>query len=193
MRRFVLAALLAGSIATPAFAQDAPDLSGFRIEGLVGYDRPSVEDENGDGVVYGVGAGYDVQSGRALFGIEAEAADSTADECAGDVVIQGDALCVSSGRDFYVGGRVGAVVGNNTLLYAKAGYTNARVSLDYEDGTAGTAADLSDSSNLDGVRAGAGAQFGISENTYLKTEYRYSNYEQGFDRHQVVAGFGFRF
>ena len=85
------------------------------------------------------------------------------------------------------------MVGGNTLLYAKAGYTNARIGLDYEDGTAATDPDFSIGTNLDGVRAGAGAQFGIGENTYLKTEYRYSNYEQGFDRHQVVAGFGLRF
>lgn len=193
MRKYALAALLAGVIATPAFAQETPNLSGFRIEGLVGYDRADIENENGDGVIYGVGVGYDFQSGGAVFGIEGEATNSTTDECVGDVVIQGDALCVGAGRDLYVGGRVGAVVGRNTLLYGKAGYTNARVRLDYEDGTAGTAADFTDGTNLDGVRVGAGAQFGIGNNAYLRTEYRYSNYQDGFDRHQLVGGFGFRF
>ena len=98
-----------------------------------------------------------------------------------------------AGRDLYVGGRVGSVVGGNTLLYAKAGYTNARVRVDYEDGTAGTVNDFTDRTNLDGVRAGAGAQFAIGSNAYLKTEYRYSNYQDGVDRHQVVGGLGFRF
>jgi len=27
----------------------------------------------------------------------------------------------------------------------------------------------------------------------VKTEYRYSNYQDGVDRNQVIAGFGFRF
>lgn len=193
MRNLALAALLAGTIATPAFAQQPQPQGGFRIEGLVGYDRANIEDEGTDGVVYGVGAGYDFQAGRALIGVEAEATDSTADECVGDVVIQGDALCVGAGRDLYVGGRVGALVGNNVLLYGKAGYTNARVSLDYDDGTASTTADLSDHTNLDGVRVGGGAQVGLTANTYVRTEYRYSNYQDGVDRHQLVGGVGFRF
>jgi outer membrane immunogenic protein len=193
MRNYLIAALAAGTIATPAFAQDQGSLGGFRIEAIGGYDRPSVEDENASGVVYGVGVGYDFQSGGALFGIEAEATDSTADERRAGFVVAGDELRVRAGRDFYVGGRIGAVVGGRTLLYAKAGYTNARVRIDYEDGTAGTLADFTDRANLDGVRAGAGAQFAIGSNAYLKTEYRYSNYQDGVDRHQVVGGLGFRF
>jgi len=193
MRKFVFAALLAGTVATPALAQDAPAVGGFRIEGLVGYDHPNIEDEGTSGVLYGVGAGYDFQAGNAVFGIEAEAADSTSDECNTTGAIVGDELCVSAGRDLYVGGRVGAVVGGSTLLYAKAGYTNARVNVAYDDGTAATGPDFDGHQNLDGVRAGAGAQFGIGPNTYIKTEYRYSNYQDGFDRHQVVGGFGFRF
>ncbi len=193
MRKYLLAALCAGTLATPAFAQDQGNLSGFRVEGLVGYDRPSIADENADGVLYGMGVGYDFQSGNAVFGIEAEATDSTANERVAGFALPGDELRVRAGRDLYVGGRAGAVVGGGTLLYAKAGYTNARVRVDYEDGTAGTINDFTDRTNLDGVRAGAGAQFAIGTNAYLKTEYRYSNYQDGVDRHQVVGGFGFRF
>jgi outer membrane immunogenic protein len=193
MRKFVLAALLAGTIAAPALAQQGAPQSGLRVEGVVGYDRTGVEDENANGVLYGVGVGYDVQAGNAVVGIEAEATESSGDECVSATVIATDQLCANLGRDLYVGGRVGALVGSNTLLYAKAGYTNARIGLDYEDGTAATAADFSTRRNLDGVRAGVGAQFGLGANSYIKTEYRYSNYEDGFDRHQVVGGFGFRF
>jgi outer membrane immunogenic protein len=95
------------------------------------------------------------------------------------------------GRDIYVGARVGTTVGANTLLYAKAGYTNARVRTTY-DGP-GTALDFDVGENLDGFRVGAGAEFALGPNSFLKTEYRYSNYEQDFAKHQVVAGFGFRF
>ncbi len=194
MRKFAIAAtLLAATIATPALAQDTNNLGGFRIEGLVGYDRPSIEDENADGIAYGVGVGYDFQSGNAVFGVEAEAMDSSANERIAGAVLPGDELRVRAGRDLYVGGRVGVGVGGNSLVYAKAGYTNARVRVDYEDGTAGTAADFTERGNLDGIRAGAGAQIGIGSNAYLKTEYRYSNYEAGVDRHQVVGGVGFRF
>jgi len=197
MRKYLLAALLSGAgvavAASPAAAQEAPPFSGIRVEGLVGYDRTDVEGEDSDGVMYGAQAGYDFQSGGGVFGIEAEISDSTVDECVSDVDVTGDTLCAQLGRDLYIGGRAGAVIGRNVLAYAKAGYTNARVGIDYEDGTAGTANDFELGENLDGVRAGAGLEFAIGPNSYAKTEYRYSNYEQGFDRHQVVAGFGFRF
>ena len=192
MRKYLIATLLVGAVAAPAFAQTAP-ATGLRIEGLVGYDRVDVEDEGSDGVAYGAAVGYDVQAGNAVVGIEGEISESTVDECVTGVGIVGDELCAQMGRDLYVGGRAGTVVGRNTLLYAKAGYTNARTRLQYEDGTPGTALDFEDSRNLDGIRAGAGAEFGIGPNSYIKTEYRYSNYEDGFDRHQAVAGFGFRF
>jgi outer membrane immunogenic protein len=105
----------------------------------------------------------------------------------------GDALCADAGRELYIGGRAGVLVGRNVLLYGKAGYTNARFDVDYDDGTPAGTNDFSFSENLDGVRVGLGAQFGISRNTYIRTEGRYSNYEQGSDRGQVTAAFGFRF
>lgn len=195
MRKFAFAAaLLAGTIATPVFAQDNPgNLGGFRVEGVIGYDHPSIQDEGADGITYGMGVGYDFQSGNAIFGIEAEATESSADQDVTGFAIPGDTLRVRAGRDLYVGGRAGFAVGGNNLIYAKAGYTNARVRVDYEDGTAGTVADFTERTNLDGIRAGVGAQIGLGSNAYLKTEYRYSNYQDGVDRHQVVGGFGFRF
>ena len=191
MRKYVVAALLAAGVATPAFAQDTQSFSGLRVEGLVGYDRAEVEDAGSDGISYGVGVGYDMRAGGAVFGVEAEATESTVDECVGGVEVTGDELCAKLGRDLYVGGRAGALVGPNALLYAKAGYTNGRVKLDYD--APGTTADFSDSANLDGVRVGAGVEFGLGTNAYAKAEYRYSNYEQGFEKHQGVVGFGFRF
>ena len=194
MRKYLLAALAAGAAITPAAAQDTAPFSGARVEGIIGYDHADIEGEGSSGVTYGAQVGYDFQSrSGAVFGVEAEATDSTVDECITGFDIAGDELCADAGRDLYVGGRVGAAVSPNVLVYGKAGYTNARVSLDYEDGTAGTTADFEEGRNLDGIRAGAGVEFAIGPNSYAKTEYRYSNYEDGFDRHQVVAGFGFRF
>src|SRR5690349_7361441 len=151
MRKLIFAALLAATAATPAFAQDAPSVGGFRIDGIVGYDRANIEDEGTDGVLYGVGVGYDFQVGNAVLGIEAEASDSTSSECASVGAFANDELCVRAGRDLYVGGRVGAVVGSNTLLYAKAGYFNARVRATYDDGAGNGVADFDARDNLDGV------------------------------------------
>jgi len=193
MRKYVFAMALATAAATPALAQDATPFSGLRAEGLVGYDTTDVEGESSDGITYGAQVGYDVQTRGAVFGAEGEIADSTVDECVQDVDVTGDELCASAGRDLYIGGRAGAVVSPNMLVYGKAGYSNARVNLDYEDGTAGDTLDFEEGENLDGVRVGGGVEVALGPNSYAKTEYRYSNYEQGFDRHQVVAGFGFRF
>lgn len=193
MRNLILTALLAGTMATPALAQDNGNFSGLRVEGLVGYERTDVEDEGTDGIAYGAGVGYDIQRGGTVFGVEAEAADSTVDQCVNGVDIATDELCAQLGRDLYVGARAGAAINPNVLIYAKAGYTNNRVALDYEDGTAGTTLDFERGENLDGVRVGGGLEFALGPNSFAKTEYRYSNYEQGFNKHQVVAGFGFRF
>ena len=43
MTRYFVVALLAGTIATPAFAQDAPTFQVPRVEGLIGYDNVDVE------------------------------------------------------------------------------------------------------------------------------------------------------
>src|SRR3954469_11097829 len=193
MRKVALAALVTGMIAAPAFAQDAPPAGGFHVDGIVGYDRPNIDGVHANGVTYGVGAGYDLQAGHALFGIEGEATTSSADRCVDGTVVAGDRTCAGLRRDLYVGGRVGALVGPRTLIYAKAGYTNARGRVEYDDGTSSTALDLTDHRNLDGIRAGAGVQFGLGARTYLRTEYRYSNYEAGVDRHQVVGALGVRF
>jgi outer membrane immunogenic protein len=190
MRKYVFAALLASSIAVPAMAQEAAPFTGPRVEGIIGYDRGGTEDvDDSDGVLYGAGVGYDFQLGNMVAGIEGEFSESTVDECVSGVDIAGDELCAQVGRDLYVGGRIGSVVGANTLLYAKAGYTNGRLETEYDDGTT----EVESGENLDGVRLGAGIEHAVGPNSFVKAEYRYSNYEQGFEKHQGVVGFGFRF
>ena len=192
MRKLLLAALLAGTVATPAFAQDGGTFSGLRVEGIVGYDTTDVEDEGSNGLVYGAGAGFDIQSGNLVFGVDGEYSRSNLNECVADVDVANDELCAEAGREFFAGGRVGAVLGSNTLLYARAGYAKARIELDYDHPTNNTLDEIV-REDLDGVRVGGGVEFAIGANAFAKAEYRYSNYEQGFDRHQVVGGFGLRF
>ena len=199
MRRFTLAALLAAplavaAVAAPAVAQDgAAPFTGVHVEGLAGWDDIRNHGHSND-FMYGIAGGYDVALGNGIrVGIDGEVSDSNNKSCFGAATAADPRLCAKAARDLYVGGRVGALIGNRTLLYAKAGYTNAQARVSYDDGTAATAADFSDHRDLDGVRVGAGLQFGLGEHTYLRTEYRYSNYQDGVDRHQVVGGLGFRF
>lgn len=197
MGKFIVAALLAGTVATPALAQDVvPNAAGTgpRIEALVGYDAP---EGTKNGLAYGVGVGFDFQALGATAGIEGEYVDTDTDDCDENVAISGDELCTGLGRDLYVGGRIGAVLAGNSFVYVKGGYTNQRVRAEYDDGGNGSL-DFNEGENLDGARVGAGIEFGIptlgfGSAAFLKAEYRYSNYEQGFEKHQGLAGIGFRF
>lgn len=192
MRKLILAALSASALATPALAQDA-NFSGPRAEAIVGWDHVSDDSaSNGsrDGVVYGGQLGYDYQTGNTVFGIEGEVTGASTKDTANGVLVAGDRLKVSAGRDFYVGGRVGFVAGSRALIYAKGGYTNARFNSEYTS-TTGT---IEDHDTLDGWRLGAGAELKLTDKAYLKSEYRYSNYgDVGGTRHQVVGGVGIRF
>lgn len=198
MVKLIAAALLAGTAAAPALAQDATPVAagtGPRIEALIGYDAPK---DDSNGLMYGVGAGFDFQVGKLTAGIEGEYSETNAaNDCFEDVLQAGDKLCAGIGRDLYAGGRIGAVVGGHNLVYVKGGYVNTRLRAEYDDGGNG-ALDTKTSESLDGVRAGVGVEFniptlGFGSAAFIKGEYRYTNYEQGFERHQGVAGIGFRF
>jgi outer membrane immunogenic protein len=185
MSKSVYAALLITvAAAAPALAQAAPSatmFNGAHIEALGGWDRVQGQGAHDDGGLYGVGAGYDIQRGNVVFGIEGEASDST--QKASDGV-----LTEHASRDLYVGGRAGVVVGGNNLLYAKAGYTNTRYGISGVD-----SGDTFAHGNLNGVRVGAGIEHALSNRAFVKAEYRYSNYEQGVTRNQLVAGIGLHF
>lgn len=81
-------------------------------------------------------------------------------------------------RNIGASARVGYAVIPNLLVYAKAGYAN------YSDVF---------SRKLDGVRVGGGLETNISGNSYVKAEYRYTNFEQGIDSHAGLIGLGLRF
>lgn len=219
MRKLVLTAFVAtaaAAVATPALAQSANGpFDGFRVGAVAGWDglRPgsghnsSITDGHGaDGFLYGADLGYDHQMGNLVIGAEGEVDGSTA-KTTNDPV-DSAALGygrVKAGRDLYIGGRVGYTVAPTTMLYAKAGYTNARLDLAANNGTT----TYGDHYNLDGYRLGVGVEQAFGRNAYGKLEYRYSNYgdarleypdgantnnfDVNTDRHQVVAGVGFRF
>lgn len=217
--------LAAGSlalIASPAAAQSVGDNTFTGLWGGVigGYDVSSAgsetddndddfDDESIDGVGYGVQLGYDVDLGGFVLGAEAELSESTATTDFGDPDFEGIGLGrVDASRDLYLGARLGFKASPNAMLYVKGGYTNAKYDILASDGET----DLENDFDLDGYRIGAGAEYAISPNSFVKLEYRYSNYSEGeidfndsidvddsdrfdvdLDRHQVMMGVGFRF
>ncbi len=196
-------AMAAASLSMPAHAQSNP-FTGPWVMGIVGLD--SVEAELGgqsgstEDFLFGAAVGYDLDLGGVILGGEAELSDSSVSESASDIVAFGDTLTVAADRDIYVGARLGVPVAPEALLYAKGGYTNAKIKGIYDDG-AGTR--TRDSETIDGFRLGAGAEFIASGNFLLRVEYRYSDYGDlsaggfntgiGVSRHQGVVGFGLRF
>lgn len=214
-------ALAFGLGAAPAMAQDsapAVPFQGPHVEGIVGYDvtkaGSSVDDDANvdndqsiDGLLYGVGAGYDFRFGNVVAGPEAEVTWSTAKTSFNNGDFEGFGVGnVKTNRDLYLGARVGYAVTPKTLVYAKGGYTNAKFDIRNGDGTVTTKDDI----DADGWRVGAGVEQAISNNAFVKVEYRYSNYEKGeldytgdipdgqrfnldTDRHQAVVGVGVRF
>lgn len=195
MSRHLLTAAVAMLAICPAAApaQDSPRQAstGFRLEGLIGYDDAAFDSvTRGDGLLYGIGLGYDLGSRRMRFGLEAEASDSTARTC--EPLIGGTGnVCLRASRDLYVGARLGIEVAPRVLLYGKAGYTNFAESNLYPP----SVGSIVTHPHSDGIRFGLGAEFALSGRTFIKAEYRYSRYEraQDFDRNQAVLGFGFRF
>ena len=112
--------------------------------------------------LYGVGVGYDFQAGGAVLGVEAEASGFLGRRMRRRFGRRRRRACAAASAATSMSAAASAPsCGGNTLLYAKAGYTNARVRFDYDDGTAGGADNFSLSENFDGIRAGAGAQFGL--------------------------------
>ena len=190
MRCVAYPAFLALTAVSPAMAQESAPFTGPRVEGLVGLDRVQSNGDHDDAVGYGAAVGYDMQMGGAVVGLAAAYRDSDKTPCVGCTTHPAPRHCLKSGRDLYAGGRIGTVLGGSTLLYAKAGYTNAQAKLTSDDGTGQITLDKS---NLDGVRVGAGVEHAVGPRSYVKAEYRYSNYEAGVQRHQGMAGFGFRF
>lgn len=221
MLKYVASALLTGTIlvsATPALAQDRAPFTGPRVEALVGYDvlrsgeaddgvatTDNAGDESIEGLAYGVGVGFDFDLGGVVLGVEGEYAESEGQQ-EFDETIDGTAFLgrIETGRDLYVGGRIGFAVTPRTLVYAKAGYTNTSI----ESAFTSSSDSVDFDTTVDGYRVGAGIEQMLGTNLYLKAEYRYSNYnglsfdddlfgdedvDIDLDRHQVLAGLGFRF
>lgn len=193
MKSFTLfaAAAVAVAIAAPA---SAAATSGPRVELVAGWDKPDFDFDSGgafdadaDGVVFGLGAGYDFAVGETVaIGIDLEATETTAGF---DVADGADTVEFDGGRDLYAGLRLTAAASDRVNLYAKGGYTNAKVEAAL---TTPTFAEVIEG-EADGLRVGLGAQFAVGSKAYVGAEYRYSNYEADLSRHQAVATLGLRF
>lgn len=187
MKYLAAAAIAAIFAAAPAIAFDGVT---YRVEAHGGWERVTVGGGSDKGAFYGVGIGIDVPVTSTMFiGFEGNADLSSTKDCVSDTFYFGDRYCVKAKRDLSAVTRIGADIGGGTKLYVLGGYTNARIVESYDSGSPFLGS-FSSGVNGDGFRAGAGAEIKLGKSAYTKLEYRYSNYEGGFERHQLVAGLG---
>jgi len=203
---------------TPAFAQDvavpadAPTFTGPRAEIFGGWDRVGTRTRYDDGIVVATDhshktgwtagglLGYDMPVGnRLVVGAFGSYAISTARECTDSGPVLG---CLKAGREIEGGARIGTRLGDKTLIYAKGAYVNGQIKGAFSDGVNY----VSGHANRDGWRAGAGVEYSLNRNAYIKAEYDYTRFSRfdaadlgiadtslRYDRNQVLAGFGVRF
>jgi len=195
MKKYLLFALAAACVPGVAAAQDAPAASspaqnfdGFRIEGRLGYETPTVSSDGevykiGDGPSFGGEVGFDFAVGRnVVVGPYATYEFSTVDNCDVDA-------CVTVDENLGVGGQVGYAASANTMIYGKLGYANLKISV--IDGT------LTASENQSGIQGAIGADFNLSRQLYARVEANYADYGDfgiiHLQRRHVAAAIGMRF
>lgn len=206
--KFLLSALALSTISMPAFAQMAGPRAEIRI-GHVGADfetsatdhttNDRFERSREDGAfTVGGEIGYDHNIGRATLGVYAGLDSGGAKAC--DELYGLDAYCAKTGRDITAGARLGILLGDNALVYAKGGYSNGRLKFAYVDAEE-ILPDFEGSANRGGYHFGGGAEINVKNNVYAKFEYTHTEYSDArvgdfrFDhsRDRFSTGVGIRF
>jgi outer membrane immunogenic protein len=188
MKKVLIA--LAATAATLAIASPAC-AEGFRAEVHTGIDALSSDGDNETGIAYGIGLGYDFAiSPKVELGLDLSADLASTEGCVTGAIVANDRTCVDARRDLAAAVRLGYKVSEKGMLYVLAGYSNARFRASYT-----TPANVTTraSGNADGLRLGAGYQHDFGNRMYAKAEYRYTNYEGDFSRHQGLIGVGVKF
>jgi len=208
MKLFKLAAL-ASVFAFPAVAADIPayappleasiagyDWSGFYVGAHVGYgwgrvhdiNNPGALEQETDGVLGGLQAGYNWQSGNAVFGLEADISFSDVGEEWGGAN-PNDPYYGEDKHEFFgtLRGRVGYAFDrflpyiHGGLAWAKNdhgfGCDRSRVAVTIgfcaaEDGSFY----VEDDDFVVGFTVGAGAEFAVGDSWSIKAEYGYTDY-----------------
>ncbi|TCD14325.1 outer membrane protein [Oricola cellulosilytica] len=203
----VAIAALLGNAALAADAVEAPPAppvaaveyapaatwSGVYVGAFGGYNwgnfDSTVGDIDADGFNGGAFAGYNLQNGAVVYGLEGDIGYSGAD---------GSLAGVSADQGVFgsLRGRIGYAF-DPVLIYGTAGVAATRAEFSSATGT--------DENTHIGWTVGAGADTLITENVFGRLEYRYTDYQSqdytlgattvssGFDTHTINAGIGVKF
>ena len=210
MRKLLLASAAAVVVSSGAFAADLPargaavapapvfvamNWAGFYIGAQVGYSwgdakgtaspvpPPNTLGVKPDGIVGGLHAGYNLQSGSFVYGLEADI------EAAGTRKTQLFALLGATAgfKSDWRGSlrvRAGIAAGSNMLVYLTGGLAVADGSFRIGPPAPGV---FTGSSTMLGWTVGAGAEYKFAPNWSARLEYRYSDF--GADTFAMPAAF----
>ncbi|WP_188053803.1 PhzF family phenazine biosynthesis isomerase [Sphingosinithalassobacter sp. CS137] len=201
----LLTAVAAGALLLSPVPASAQDFTGPRLEISMGYDELESDgsfedfDQRLDGVHGRVAVGYDAAIvDRFVIGVEASIGGTR--DAAVTIMPAADSFTFRPGRDIDVLARLGYRLGSRSLVYVKVGWANAAIELTERERVGSDQYEVTRSSaDNDGVRLGAGVEYSISDALYVKAEYRYTTFGDGYDyqpgshRNQVLLGVGYRF
>ena len=177
-----------------AYEQPAPvsDWSGAYLGGYGAYDWGRFDGDREGAFGGGVFGGYNMQSGKIVYGVE------------GDLGYNGEEAEAAAGVEGRAGwnGSVRARVGydlNPFLIYGTAGVALQDNELTDE------ATGASDNKTAVGYTVGAGVEAMVTDNITTRVEYRYTDFgsedydlgatsvSSGYDDHSVKVGIGVKF
>ncbi len=147
-------------------------------------------DASKDSPSIGILTGYDKQIGKIVVGGQAELNFGTKDAVKG--VSGTNRVTIDPKRSVDVTVRAGYTVTPETLVYARAGYTNERVQTTRTSATGS----VTGSEDRDGWLVGAGVERKLTQHVSARLEYRYADLSDGsgkYDRHQVLTGVAYHF
>lgn len=194
MKKLVIAAMVAGSISSPALAQESGEgnaKAGFRIEARAVYETPTVSSivENND--VYRVGSavavggevGFDIAAGSSFVVGPYVTFEKSSVEATDGV----DTLKIKD--NLGAGLHLGYVVGTKGLFYGKVGYAKLRL-----EARSGAIAVTESGSGFQGA---VGYEHGFGDKFYGRVEFGYGDNGRiggvNFQRRHAGVALGVRF
>jgi outer membrane immunogenic protein len=180
--------------AAPIVVAPATSWSGVYVGAFGGYNWGRFDSSAGNveanGWSGGVFAGYNLQNGPVVYGVEGDVGYSGVEGSLGGVTARQNAFGSVRGRIGYAFDPV--------LVYGTAGLAATRAEV--TDGI------VTDANTHLGWTVGAGADALLTDNIFGRVEYRYTDYQSknftisgpatissGFDAHSVNAGVGLKF
>lgn len=192
------AVVIAASLPTTAFAET---FSGPYVGVAAGYNNDDLEyddfdtvgatfDANNESITFAGYVGYDYRvSKNFVAGVEGGFGFTPEDELTDTVGVR---TRLNQKYYFDLSARLGYVVADKALVYARGGYINQRATASVYNGST----TVKDTGHNDGWQIGGGVEYLLKDKISTRVEYRYSDLgENGasLDRHQVLVGVAYRF